>query len=396
MNNTITNVSSRIINEKTLKIETYKFIPFPNKNNYAESMDIDYQKGYIYLALNNTETQNPISKLNNFIKNTDDTNTTIMGLYRYRITAIDTAISPFELVFPFNETILGCKFRNGKFYGANVEINSLFIYDTDTQTSRSIPLLVGCPNDLCVSRDDKYVFIGVNMDYHGHNGVVLRVDLQTQAVIVLLGNHINAKLRTNLYSITGINRIENTLYISTLLNVVSYHVPTNSVDIIISDLKSTKYPLYDNITVYYPSTNGIGSSRNLLSPSSNPIITVAIYDYGQKTMYREMHNEPTLFCGVCSLSLLCGSSAYFDRVNYANIQSMSKSKISFIQWSQDSETLPTTNTEWLSLTYDYITFSDILPEFDKEVTQINKYSNNLYFCINYKANGIMLVKGSIV
>lgn len=319
---------------KKIKIKDYIKIDFPSKNHFAESLII--KEEIIYFPLNYGD------KLN------------CPGLYSYNL-----ILNKFNLIFKFpnNDIVFGCRISNNKFIGAVTSSNSIIIYDMINKNYKYIPLLLGCPNDLCIDTDNKdIIYVGINTNNLSYNGIILRINIETEKIEILIGDHLNAYLRKNLYSICGINIIKNIIYVSGLIEVYSFDKNNlENFNIIIKNNKNNLF--YDNISIYKDDLN------------------IAIFDYNQTFMNIILKNKYLLSLSEFLFYLIFQDLGYLNKTN--NDRKMYNSKIKFINLKKNK--------------YKLCYFDKIIDNFDKVSTQINKISKNKYIVLNYKANVFIII-----
>jgi hypothetical protein len=314
--------------ENIINVKSYKEIKFPNELHFAESFVI--LKDKIYFPLNISADID------------DDSN----GVYVYDINSKN-----FNLLFkPENrDVILGSKIYNNKFIGCVTNLDSIIIYDFETKEIEYIKVK-GCPNDLCIYDDNIYVII--NMNYRVYNGIVKKININTRKSKTLI---------KNINTVTGINIIDNNLYIATLINVIKYNIITKKIKRIIKNNKI--YPFYDNITI------------------NNNKLNIAIYNYNQRLYYYYSKYYICLLIINYMVSFFVGIG-YYDIINNQRKMDNSK-KIKFISY----------NT--INKTYKINKFNININTFDYEITQIEEISENQYLLVNWKANSFVIINKNI-
>jgi hypothetical protein len=323
----------------TLAIGSTEEYPFPSTNHFAESFTVVGDK--VFIPLNNTVEENSA------------------GLYELDLTTTKTFTPVF--LFDKGEVCFVAK-RTAKYWVCNVTTtNQVLLYDHAFNSRRYVPI-AGCPNDIVVDlADDNVIYVATNGDFTNKNGLVVRIHLDTGVSDVLLGQHPDAKNKTPLSSVSGINMVGDCLYVATLLTVVSLNVRADPYvcETLISQSTHLTAPQYDNISV-----NG-----NLLH--------CAIYDYDDRLAYFVFSTNAVAFVVYYTASCL----GVIDNPQRGDKnRKMSKTKVHFVTY------------DCASKRHQYFRFDKVIPGFDKEVTQINRLdADQSHLMVNYKANRLVRV-----
>ena len=340
--------------EEKIDIVNHWEIKFPNAEHFAESFYNDSANGKIYFPLNvdiSSKIEHGVYEYN--YKNLDDEN-------------LDDENNKLKLLFqPLNnDIILGCKISNNKFIGCVTNINSIIIYDLGTKKIEYIKV-EGCPNDLCIDKAyPNIIYVVINMDYMGYNGIVKKINIDTKESEILIGNLDSAINKYKLYSVTGINIINSHIYISTLLNVIRINLSDNKIEICIEN--NELCPFYDNIS---------------LNEKNENELCISIFDYDQQFAYRILINKILNNILQCLFSFFFGVGYYNI---YNNNRKMNNSKkIKFINYNVTNKS------------YKLITLDPNVNDFDYVITQIEKISDNRYLLVNWKANRFIIISTSV-
>jgi hypothetical protein len=329
-------------------VSNYSFFPFPDntndiyKNYFAEAFEIT--NGYLYLSLN---------KINS-----------LGGLFRCKL-PINIKNNEYEKLLEYRQgdIIYTCKItKQNKFIGTLTTTNQVIICDlNDTKNILYIDM-IGLPNDLCIDPDNEnIIYVGINIENETNYGNIIKMDYSDIKNIkqdIILGNHKTSQQKYPLVGLCGININKNEIMISTLNEVVVLNKVTNNLKQLVKNNK--EYGLFDNIQ-YYNNTAYIAMFAN------------------SKFYY-------CLFNSNCIKFLLTRYHAYKgtffdgDRTN-KDRKMVKNSKISFISYNLSDDCKK----------YTYNTFDKAIPNFDNEITQINKINDNTFLVLNYKADGFLLI-----
>jgi hypothetical protein len=297
------------------------------------------------------------------LNNSDDPNNP-SGLYEYNLES-----GKNKLIFEYDNkyVILGCKIKNNIFYGVESVNNLILIYNFKTKNQDKIYLdqNVGVVNDICCHPTKDIIYFITNTNLGGHNGLVSQINfgLTKKYVHVLIGNHPNALLKMPLVSLSGINIYNNKLFFASLTSVYSYNLSDYILTDLTSDINNKDYPLYDNITFY------------------NNDIYVAVFNYGSYMVKFGLENQYISQIADYILTLFFGSASYADKQ-----RDNGKMTNTYIKFAKINK---------IDNSYKYYQFSEIISNFDKEITQIGMIYDNLYLLVNYKANSFAVIETEI-
>lgn len=338
--------------KRTVDLKSHLKIPFPSEFHFAESFDVEGD--YIYFPLNHIP---------------ERTSSYPSGLYRCSLSQLLQKSISFELVFAFQEIhlLFGSKFKSGIFLSCDSLNEDLVILDTRTNNLKKIKLPSGCPNDVVFDNQDSTIaYVVLAGRFKAYNGILLRVNIETDEQTILFGDFTGALFQKKLYNPTGVNIVGDYIYVATLLNVLVIPKENPSMHhTVIDGTKAGNYPLYDNISV---------------SPSDDTAtsLIVAIYDTNQRTIYDSFSNSFLLHIIMVSMSCIFGTTAILDKENFDFGRPPTKTPITFVKMNLNSDH------------YEAITVNQILPEFDQEFTHIVQLTEKVYIGVNFKANGALL------
>ena len=320
------------------KVRHYQSYCFPDPQHFAESLIVD--GCIVYIPLNNTANIHGDA-----------------GVYQ-----LNLSTKEFTPVFLFgvNEVVYVAK-RTKRYFVCNVTTtNQLLIYDHKTQQRKYYPI-IGCPNDLCIDpQDDNIAYVAANGEHTSKNGLVLRVQLVTGYTEIWMGNHETSKNKTELSSLSGINMVDDTLFVCTLIDVWSINkFEPRLCSVIVHPSQFYNGPMYDNISI------------------CGDKLHCAIYDYSDRMTYFVLNNH-MLAELVYWLANCIGCVFYRNRT--CNNRGMTKSKVHFMTY------------DYKTKSHEYVIIDEMFPEFDKEVTQVNQLNDGSYLLVNYKSNKLIHVQ----
>lgn len=322
---------------RTQRVTDTDVFAFPHPNQFAESFVVDGNT--VYVPLNNTVDANSA------------------GLY-----ALDMSTKVFTPIFLFepNEVVFVAK-RTRKYFVCNVTTtNHILLYD-HTDGTRKHYSVIGCPNDLCIDPDDDNVaYVVLNMEFTNKNGLLVRIYLDTGLTEILLGRHKYALNNTPMDSFSGITIVDGTIYLCTLLNVISLKKDAPDVpgSCLVPASAFCTHPMFDNISIY-------GNKLHC-----------AIFSYSDTLGYWVLtnHRLARALYWVASLFglLFVAQRTCIDRC-------MKPTKVHFLTYDRTTQT------------HEYVIIDRVLTECDKEVTQLTQLDDHHYLLVNYKANCLVRV-----
>jgi hypothetical protein len=368
--------------ERNLTIEKVEKINYPIDSNYSESVCVVNNKLYIpindAILLKSKNSKNGLYVLDlvNIISSrispriaagsVPSKRTFIKRLLNYRSEKINQYFLRFVFAFP-NKTdvILGGKVNEKEdlFVGCNTYDNTILVYYLKKKLYKYIKL-TGCPNDLCFSKDEKTVFVVMNIEHSTYCGLLIKLNIETEEVEYILGNTENCIKQFNLYSVSGIGIANDILYIATLPELYSINTNDYTDFNTLIDINNKNSPLYDNITFYKTEMN------------------VAVFAYNQNTTYSVYKNKNLLKRIICCFSNCCGIG-FFTKINVD--RRMDKLKIKFVKVDITDPTKKNIDN------YEYLTIDKRFTDFDSEVTQITQITDTKYILTNYKARYVLMI-----
>jgi hypothetical protein len=258
----------------------------------------------------------------------------------------------FTLLQPFlnGEIVLGSKQAQQRLVGAVSNKGSITIYDLNNKTVDSI-YVGGYPNDLCIDEDDpNIVYLITNVNFSIYSCKLYKINLTTKSVVPLLPN---GKFIIG----TGLNIKNNQIYLSTLTHV--YQIDKNTLQTSIISNNDANKPFYDNASI------------------DGDNINFAIYDYNQNLITKAIE-YPYLYGIFQFLMSLTVGVGYLDVTN--NNRTMTYNKpVEFFQYNVFSKI-----GKMLKLDSAFVNF-------DNCTTQVNRFKDNTFCFVNWKANAFLLV-----
>jgi hypothetical protein len=319
---------------KTINIDHHQVINFNYEDDFAESFvhQSNCDEENIYIPVNSTTKELPSCIV-----------------YKYNLLS-DEIVGERIKEFP-NKVILGTDMHNGIFYGCVTNSNEILIYDTKHDTTKYVGIN-GCPNDLQIDTENNMLYIIANVDYRLYNGELIAYNIKTCELNII------AK---DLFSASGINIVNDTIYVATLANVVAINSKTYETKIISSVLKNHSF-MFDNIQRH-------GSCS----------MDVAIYNYEDK-FQNYVINHPHLLIIAQYLFSCCFGVGYLNYTNPTFTRKMSKTKrIKFINITHDHK-------------FTSYTINNTIDDFDFEITQLGFIEKlNKYVLVNWKANKFLII-----
>lgn len=295
----------------------------------------------------------------------------INRLFNYRSEKINQYFLRFVFAFPNkSDVILGGKVNEKEdlFVGCNTYDNTILVYYLKQKLYKYIKL-TGCPNDLCFSKDEKSVFVVMNIENSTYCGLLIKLNIETEEVEYILGNTENCIKQFNLYSVSGIGITNDILYIATLPELYSINTNDYTDFNTLIDINNKNSPLYDNITFYHDSQN-------------KTLMNVAVFAYNQNTTYTVYKNKNLLKRIICCFSN-CFGIGFLTKINVD--RRMDKLKIKFVKIDITDSTKKNIDN------YEYLTIDKRFTDFDSEVTQITQITDTKYILTNYKARYVLMI-----
>lgn len=378
--------------EGKLKVAKIEKIKYPEYSNYSESVCLSNNK--IYIPVNDASIiktnrlkgglysldLSELSGLSEFenSKISMNGNKSTFSCLNYLYSLFRQNAKEYKLHLEFlypniKDVILGGKVNalGDVFVGCNTYNDTILVYCLKTKLYKYIKL-IGCPNDVCFAKDERSVFVVMNIEHATYCGLLIELNIETEETKYILGNTADCIKQFDLYSVSGIGLHDDILYIATLpelytIDTRNYH----DVKTLIGINDNVDCPLYDNITFYSD------------CDSNKTSINVAVFAYNQTTTYTVYKNENILKRVICCFSG-CFGIGFCTKVNID--RRMNHSKIKFIAGKVDepSLTFGTPN-------YEYLTVNKYFKDFDNEVTQVTQIAHNKYIFTNYKARYVLLV-----
>ena len=277
----------------TAVVKDYHFKPFPSKNQFAESFDVE--DGYLYAPFNNVINES----------NTPPTVQERSGLYRCKLTDITASknsndnIFEFVVGFPDNEELYyGSKYKQNVFICCVTTNNSIYVANIATNTSESIDVnKYGLPNDVCFdSIDSNIIYVAIISNFQTYSGLLIKIDLRNPNNIeVMSGDSNDAICKIKLNFATGVNCVDDFIYFASIdkIYIVNKNDPTKYS--IALNGANVRHSFFDNVSIRY----------NELSKEN--VITIAIFDYNQMKLYALFQNNFLYSTGVFLLSCFLGT-----------------------------------------------------------------------------------------